>query len=90
MNKDEYGVHTTHCCAKHGCKYGDTDCPVVMGIVAGIEGESCEDCCRDKLFDARSSELEHKLAAIRNFVTTDAESKEQALERIKAILEGVR
>ena len=23
-------VHTTHCCAKHGCKYGDKDCTVVL------------------------------------------------------------
>jgi len=22
-------VHTSHCCVLHGCKYGDTDCPVV-------------------------------------------------------------
>jgi hypothetical protein len=21
-------VHSTHCCALHGCKYGDDDCPV--------------------------------------------------------------
>jgi hypothetical protein len=23
------GTHVTHCCDKHGCKYGDADCPVV-------------------------------------------------------------
>ena len=23
------GVHQTHCCVVHGCKYGDEDCPVV-------------------------------------------------------------
>lgn len=22
------GVHITHCCTRHGCKYGDSDCPV--------------------------------------------------------------
>lgn len=24
-------VHTEHCCTFHGCKYGDKDCPVVLG-----------------------------------------------------------
>ena len=25
-------VHTEHCCAKHGCKYGEEDtCPVWLG-----------------------------------------------------------
>ena len=24
-------VHTEHCCAKHGCKYMDDDCPVADG-----------------------------------------------------------
>lgn len=28
MNKD---VHTEHCCAENGCKYGDIDCPVWLG-----------------------------------------------------------
>lgn len=30
MDKNKYGVHRTHCCKKHGCKYGDKDCPVVL------------------------------------------------------------
>ena len=24
-------VHTEHCCAEMGCKYGDYDCPVWLG-----------------------------------------------------------
>ena len=36
------GVHAVHCCKWHGCKYGDTDCPVANGE---IEQEyPCEDC----------------------------------------------
>lgn len=31
--EDEWGVHRTHCCKKHGCKYGDEYCPVVLGHV---------------------------------------------------------
>ena len=29
MDKEKWGVHETHCCVLHGCKYGDDDCPVV-------------------------------------------------------------
>ena len=39
------GVHISHCCKWHGCKYGDPDCPVVNGE---IEQEYlCEDCYED-------------------------------------------
>ena len=27
------GVHRTHCCPDHGCKYCEPDCPVVSKIV---------------------------------------------------------
>jgi hypothetical protein len=35
-------VHTEHCCLKHGCKYGDTDCPVELGIKR--QSFACEWC----------------------------------------------
>jgi len=39
------GVHTSHCCVRHGCKYGDEDCPVVLGTHK--QKYDCEDCDRD-------------------------------------------
>lgn len=36
------GVHASHCCKWHGCKYGDDDCPVVSGEVE--QEYICEDC----------------------------------------------
>ena len=36
------GVHISHCCKWHGCKYGDKDCPVVNGEVE--QEYLCEDC----------------------------------------------
>jgi hypothetical protein len=36
------GVHATHCCVIHGCKYGDTDCPVTLGTVSQVY--HCEFC----------------------------------------------
>lgn len=41
-NVDHIGVHATHCCFIHGCKYRDDDCPVVTGKVE--QKYLCEDC----------------------------------------------
>ena len=38
----EYGVHASHCCKWHGCKYGDENCPVVLGIIE--QHYPCWDC----------------------------------------------
>lgn len=48
-------VHTEHCCIKHGCKYGDENCPVELGIKqqsydcesCGIDFEMAEDLVED-------------------------------------------
>ena len=39
------GVHISHCCKWHGCKYGDPDCPVYNGEVEQLY--LCEDCYED-------------------------------------------
>jgi len=51
MNEDHpsFGVHDTHCCVHHGCKYGDDDCPVEHGISEGIRCESCYDMHNENL-----------------------------------------
>ena len=36
------GTHARHCCKKHGCKYGDEDCPVQFGHI--IQDYPCEWC----------------------------------------------
>lgn len=38
-------VHVSHCCRIHGCKYGDTDCPVVSGACSAED--LCEECWND-------------------------------------------
>jgi len=40
VNKE--GVHRTHCCVAHGCKYGDRDCPVETGRIK--QDYTCEEC----------------------------------------------
>lgn len=59
------GVHVCHCCNRHGCKYGDEDCPVALGKLA--QDYPCEFCYVDEaedeareinaLFSARDAEL---------------------------------
>lgn len=35
-------VHISHCCSIHGCKYGDIDCPVILGLAK--QKHLCEYC----------------------------------------------
>lgn len=44
VNSD--GVHASHCCLDHGCKYGDDNCPVVSGRVTQLY--KCEDCTSEE------------------------------------------
>ena len=36
------GVHKTHCCVKHGCKYNEDDCPVVNDRIK--QTYNCPEC----------------------------------------------
>jgi hypothetical protein len=38
------GVHVSHCCVWHECKYGDEDCPVALGTHK--QESPCEYCDR--------------------------------------------
>ena len=40
--KKDWGVHQTHCCSKHGCKYGHYDCPVMLDLIK--QSCPCEWC----------------------------------------------
>lgn len=43
---DNPGVHESHCCSVHGCRYGYTDCPVKAGALAPEypNNNGCELC----------------------------------------------
>lgn len=63
------GVHVEHCCAKHGCKYGDWHCPVVEGAV--LQAYKCEDCLYEEATPCPScadlrEKLTHLLGRIAN------------------------
>lgn len=36
------GVHVSHCCVIHGCKYNEEDCPVSNGLIK--QTNPCWDC----------------------------------------------
>jgi hypothetical protein len=54
------GTHTSHCCAKHGCKYSKADCPVATKTHQQ-EG-SCEFCGSVKGIQEKLAELQEELA----------------------------
>lgn len=43
--RDDIGVHESHCCSDHGCKYGDSDCPVAHYGLKQLY--RCEECLED-------------------------------------------
>jgi hypothetical protein len=52
-------VHTEHCCAEQGCKYGDKDCPVWLGYAK--QSYAYDDGIRSYLVpDVKSSVFEKR------------------------------
>ena len=41
------GVHQSHCCVIHGCKYGFLDCPVSNGEI--VQKFPCESCHNERI-----------------------------------------
>lgn len=80
--KEKWGVHETHCCKKHGCKYGDEYCPVVLGHIKQVYK------CEDGDFDNGCFEPEvHELQKKELFVFTQKQLNEYTANVIKQTLE---
>jgi hypothetical protein len=64
--KEKWGVHETHCCKRHGCKYGEHDnCPVTLGLIKQAYGcetgsDFHEDCFADEVTSEGVFELYEK------------------------------
>ena len=56
----EVGVHVTHCCGKHGCKYGDSDCSVKSGEYA--QKYACPSCKGADYLATEQATLQSELA----------------------------
>lgn len=53
--EEEIKVHEIHCCMKHGCKYGDEDCPVANKELPGVK---CDVCSEDEIIEEATKEYE--------------------------------
>ena len=67
------GVHTAHCCRWHGCKYGDVDCPVVLGKVE--QEYPCEWCSEELKDEKYYREKLTQIEEIKTWWTAKKESK---------------
>lgn len=69
---DRWGVHTSHCCPKCGCKYCDPDCPVELGVAeAEYLCEYCEgekEVLRETYSKMSLSELSETIATLQSLV----------------------
>ncbi len=67
-------VHTEHCCCKHGCKYGNEDCPVFLGVQK--QSFPCENCEDDLETEEKSLDMIKYLSKkiINRFVVIDTEA----------------
>lgn len=60
FKRPEFGSHPSHCCYRHGCKYGDHDCPVVDE--RATQEYPCEQCQSVKELDYQIAELQEERA----------------------------
>lgn len=78
------GVHETHCCSTHGCKYGDSDCPVASGELRQLY--DCEECVEDiERYNAISLQLSEDLQNAIDLIGSNAspEVYDAALRNLK-------
>jgi len=88
VEKEQYGVHATHCCKRHGCKYGNENCPVELGLVKqeyGCEqGDDFDEDCF--LTDREENDKRWKDVIDRFYVENDSMISEWS-DKKKLILE---
>lgn len=57
---ENVGTHETHCCKRHGCKYGKKKhCAVASGAV--VQRYACEYCTSSGTLKARIASLQEEL-----------------------------
>ena len=81
--KDKWGVHETHCCEKHGCKYGYNDCPVEIGLVKQMYECELGDEMNDPCYEDNTKLPEKLQKCVDNYVK---HLKTLSTEEIDALL----
>jgi len=82
MEKERYGVHITHCCYLHGCKYGYDDCPVSTGEVK--QEYVCEYCSDEGYKEVK------EITSLIGKKMIDKEELESLIERYKEELRHIK
>lgn len=59
-------VHTEHCCDIHGCKYGDVDCPVYLGMKP--QSFVCETCYEEGVGSVKDKEVVSQEAFVKRTI----------------------
>jgi len=83
--KEKWGVHRTHCCFQHGCKYGNKDCPVELGLLK--QDYPCEMCSLEKEFTIEFAK-NTKLIDFLDDCISDLESDD--IYRLPKLLEKIK
>ncbi len=63
---DPRGTHKSHCCVRHGCKYGEPDCPVASGEIEQLY--DCEECAWDTEEDRQLERIRKKAEICDDFI----------------------
>lgn len=87
MEKSRWGVHEGHCCVEHGCKYGDYDCPVELGLT--FQDKPCE-ACLNLYYEGYSEDVLRdrleSLARVRGGIT---EARERGMDSVTVRIEDI-
>lgn len=59
MTVKNVGTHISHCCAMHGCKYRDEDCPVALNTEE--QTQACPYCTSSRTLSVRMEQMEKEL-----------------------------
>jgi hypothetical protein len=89
MNEIKFvNAHLSHCCFKHGCKYGDgDDCPVESGEMT--QEYKCEQCYRDNHEKTRLEAIGSALNIIERYGQIDgSHHKTWVIDQVARILLG--
>jgi hypothetical protein len=62
---DDWYLHESYCCPKHGCEYDEKWCPVVLGLT-NEHNDYCEECERE---NERTTENPDKFALLAAYVS---------------------
>lgn len=77
---NQWDVHETHCCKECGCKYGNDDCPMVLGI--GEQRYDCPDCLGDVIDSREGPSLEERDELLKKRLNLTPEERENRIQQV--------